>query len=101
MFDGDTAVGMMLLYDARLDTDDPAQQLYVWRILVDAQHQRLGYGRLAMQWVVEEARRMGLQEVGLSHVGKDGHAGPFYVQLGFTYTGEVEDGEHKMLLKLA
>jgi histidinol dehydrogenase len=101
MFDGDTAVGMMLLYDARMDKEDPAQQLYVWRILVDAQHQRLGYGRLAMQWVVEEARRMGLQEVGLSHVGKPGHAGPFYEQLGFTYTGEVDDGEHKMLLKLA
>ena len=101
MFDGDQAVGMMLLYDARVDTDKPASQLYVWRILIDAQHQKRGYGRLAMAWVLEEARRWGVAEVGLSHVGLPGHAGPFYEKLGFTYTGEVEDGEHKMLLRLA
>ncbi len=101
LLDGDEVVGMMLLYDARLDTDKPAQQLYVWRILVDARHQRRGLGRLAMAWVLDEARRLGLAEVGLSHVELAGHAGPFYKKLGFTYTGEVEQGEHKMILKLA
>ena len=101
LLDGDEVVGMMLLYDARLDKDKPAQQLYVWRILVDARHQRRGLGRLAMAWVLDEARRLGLAEVGLSHVELGGHAGPFYKKLGFTYTGEVEQGEHKMILKLA
>ena len=81
--------------------DGPADRLYVWRLLVDARHQKRGYGRLAMQWVLEEARRWGVPAVALSHVGKDGHAGPFYAKLGFTYTGEVVDGEHKMLMKLA
>ncbi len=100
MFDGDEAVGMMLLYDARLDKDKPAQQLYVWRIFVDARHQRRGLGRLAMSWVLDEARQLGMAEVGLSHVNLPGHAGPFYEKLGFAYTGEVVDGEHKMILKL-
>jgi histidinol dehydrogenase len=100
MFDGDTAVGMMLLYDARQDKKKPAEQLYVWRLLVDARHQRRGYGRLTMAWIVAEAQRLGMKEVGLSHVFKDGHAGPFYMKLGFTYTGEIDDGEHKMLLRL-
>ena len=100
MFDGDEAVGMALLYDARLDTKKPAQQLYVWRILIDARHQRRGLGRLAMTWVVEEARRWGVAEVGLSHVDQAGHAGAFYEKLGFAYTGEVDDGERKMLLTL-
>ena len=100
-FDGDVAVGMMLLYDARQDKKKPAEQLYVWRLLVDAQHQKRGYGRLAMAWVLAEAQRLGMKEVGLSHVFKDGHAGPFYAKLGFTYTGEIDDGEHKMLLRLA
>jgi|GEM_PF-14578 len=100
MFDGDQAVGMMLLYDARMDKEDPAGQLYVWRILVDARHQKRGLGRLAMAWVVDEARRWGVAEVGLSHVGLPGHAGPFYEKLGFTYTGKVEDGEHKMVLRV-
>jgi histidinol dehydrogenase len=100
-FDGDEAVGMALLYDARRDEEKPASQLYVWRLLIDARHQQRGYGRLAMQWVVEEARRWGVDEVGLSHVMKPGHAGGFYEKLGFTYTGVVEDGEHKMVLRLS
>jgi histidinol dehydrogenase len=99
-FDGDSAVGMMLLYDARQDDEKPANQLYVWRLLVDARHQRRGLGRLAMEWVVAEAERGAYAEVGLSHVDKAGHAGGFYEKLGFVYTGEVDDGELKMLLKL-
>ena len=101
MFDGEQAVGMMLLYDARMDKDKPAEQLYVWRLLVDARLQRRGYGRLAMDWVVEEARRLGLCEVGLSHVDADGHAGAFYEKLGFAYTGEKDGRELKMRLRLA
>jgi len=100
MFDGEQAVGMMLLYDVRKDDEDPANQLYVWRLLVDARFQKRGYGRLAMAWVVDEARREGYAEVGLSHVDKPGHAGAFYQKLGFAYTGEVDGVELKMLLKL-
>jgi GNAT superfamily N-acetyltransferase len=100
MFDGAEAVGMMLLYDARLDKNRPADQLYVWRLLVDARHQRRGLGRRAMGWVLDEARRWGVAEVGLSHVEQPGHAGGFYQKLGFVYTGEVDDGERKMLMKL-
>ena len=100
MFDGDTVVGMMLLYDARQDDDKPANQLYVWRLMVDARFQGRGYGRLAMQWVVDEARRGGYAEVGLSHVDRPGHAGGFYEKLGFAYTGEVDEGERKMIFKL-
>ncbi len=100
MFDGDVPVGMMLLYDVRHDEEEPANQLYVWRLLVDARFQKRGYGRLAMAWVLDEARREGYAEVGLSHVDKPGHAGAFYEKLGFAYTGEVDEGERKMLLKL-
>jgi histidinol dehydrogenase len=100
MFDGEQPVGMMLLYDVRHDEEEPANQLYVWRLLVDARFQKRGYGRLAMAWVVDEARREGYAEVGLSHVDKPGHAGAFYQKLGFAYTGEVDEGERKMLLKL-
>ncbi len=100
IYGGDEPAGFMLLYDARRDKDKPAEQLYIWRLMVDARWQRLGLGRQAVQWVIDEARRMGLAEVGLSHVMEPGHAGAFYQKLGFAYTGLIDDGEHKMLLKL-
>jgi histidinol dehydrogenase len=100
LYNGETPVGLLLLWDARRDPDEPADQLYVWRILVDARHQRKGYGTLAMRWVIDEARRMGVASVGLSHQPKAGNAGPFYEKLGFRYTGRVEHGEREMLLEL-
>jgi histidinol dehydrogenase len=100
LFDGADAVGLLLLYNARLHEQRPANQLYVWQLMVDRRHQRRGLGRRAMAWVIEEARRMGMAEVGLSHKALDGNAGPLYEKLGFAYTGEVVDGERKMLLRL-
>ncbi len=100
LYDGDTPVGFLLLYDARQDKERPADQLYVWRLMIDAAHQRRGYGRLALAWVLAEARRMGVGSVGLSHTPWDGHAGPFYERLGFAYTGEVDGVERKMVWTL-
>jgi histidinol dehydrogenase len=100
--DGDQPVGLLLLIDTRLDKDSdaPPPQLYIWRLMIDAKHQRRGLGRRAMAYVVEEAKRLGLTKIGLSHVDKPGHAGPFYEALGYQYTGEVDEGELKMMLDL-
>ena len=69
--------------------------------MIDARHQRRGHGQRAMRWVIDEARRMGVASVALSHQMKDGHAGPFYEKLGFRYTGKVEHNEHEMELPLS
>ncbi len=94
-------VGFLLLYDARRDAEKPADELYVWRLMVDVAHQRQGHGAAAMRWTIEEARRMGMAQVGLSHVIDNAQAAALYERLGFVYTGEVEDGERKMVFKLA
>ena len=100
LYDGEQPVGMMLLMDMRLDKAKPAQQLFVWRLMVDARHQGRGIGRRAMQWVADEARRLGLASVGLSHAIEEGNAGAFYVKLGYAYTGVIDDDEQVMLLAL-
>jgi histidinol dehydrogenase len=100
LYDGDAPVGLVLLYDERQDKDEPANQLYVWRLMVDARHQRRGIGRQAMAWVIEQARQGGYASVGLTHWPDEGHAGPFYEGLGFSYTGEVDKGEQMMVLRL-
>ncbi len=100
LYDGDVPVGLLLVYDARQDRDQPAPQLYVWRLMVDARHQRRGIGCAALAWVIAEAQRLGLESVGLSHAVHAGHAGPFYEKLGFEYTGEVDEGERVMRFTL-
>jgi histidinol dehydrogenase len=94
-------VGFVLLYDVRGDNDKPSNQLYVWRLMIDRRHQAQGLGRRAMRWVIDEARRLGYDEVGLSHVDAEAAAGPFYEKLGFVYTGEIDEGERKMVLRLS
>ncbi len=96
----DEPVGLLLLHDTRRDPDEPADELYVWRLMIDAAHQRRGYGADAMRWVIDEARRLGVARVGLSHVVGNDAAGAFYERLGFRYTGRIDDGEREMVLPL-
>jgi histidinol dehydrogenase len=101
LYDGDEPVGMLLLADARLAKDEPEDMLYVWRLLVDTKHQHRGLGRQALQFAVQEAKRLGLPKIVLSHGQSEGHAGPFYEAFGFAYTGAVDDdGELRMELTL-
>ncbi|MEO5734862.1 MAG: GNAT family N-acetyltransferase, partial [Rubrivivax sp.] len=100
LYEGETPVGLLLLYDMRQDAEAPASELYVWRVMIDARHQRRGLGRQALQWAIEEARRWGVDAVGLSHQPLPGNAGPFYLKLGFSYTGEVDGDELKMVYPL-
>jgi histidinol dehydrogenase len=94
-------VGFLLLWDARRDPDEPADELWVWRLMIDQRHQGRGHGAAAMRWVIAEARRLGVAGVGLSHVKGNEAAAAFYARLGFAYTGVEEDGELEMQLKLS
>jgi histidinol dehydrogenase len=94
-------VGFLLLWDARRDPEpaERADQLYIWRLSIDARHQRQGHGQAAMRWLIDEAKRMGVASVGLSHVPAN-PVGAFYEKFGFAYTGKVNDGEQEMVLRL-
>jgi histidinol dehydrogenase len=93
-------VGFLLLWDARRDPDEAKDELYIWRLMIDAAHQGRGHGRAAMGWVIEEARRIGVAQVGLSHAPENDAAGGFYEGLGFAYTGRVLDDEREMVYPL-
>ncbi|MCO5123622.1 MAG: GNAT family N-acetyltransferase [Rhizobacter sp.] len=92
-------VGFLLLWDARQDPEEPTDELYVWRLMVDAKRQGRGHGSAAMRWVIGEARRIGVAQVGLSHVPENS-VGAFYERFGFHYTGKVHEGEREMVLQL-
>jgi diamine N-acetyltransferase len=91
----DELVGFAMVY-----RDPAAGAFYVWRFMIDAGHQGHGYGRRAMELLVEEARADGATEVTLSVVPGEHSALDFYRRLGFEQTGKEHGGEVEMRLAL-
>jgi diamine N-acetyltransferase len=93
---GDELVGFAMVY-----RDPPAGEFYVWRFMIDAAHQGHGYGRRAVELLVDEARGDGAEKVTLSVVPGDRSALGFYKRLGFAETGDVHGQEIELALQLS
>lgn len=103
IYAGEEPVGFVMLSDESLLEPRPERpELFVWRLMVDAAHQRRGIGRAAMQLVIEHARSKAalFHRLGISYVPGDGCPEPLYRSLGFEPTGEVDEGEIVMVLPL-
>lgn len=92
----DTPVGFVMMYE---DAEKP--EYYLWRFMIDKDHQGKGYGKAAMQLIIDDVRhRENASELALSC--DPGESGPenFYRRLGFSPTGEYMGSEMVMKLKL-
>jgi RimJ/RimL family protein N-acetyltransferase len=70
----------------------------LWRFMIDRRHQRRGIGRLALDAVVEECRRMSATRLVTHWVEGPGSPRPFYEQYGFVPNGEFVHGETEAVL---
>lgn len=93
---GEDMVGFVMLLD------DPERPMYyLWRMMIAGPHQRLSYGRKALDLVVEYVRsRPGASELLVAYVPEEEGPQHFYEQYGFEPTGEVHHGEVVMRLVL-
>ena len=92
----DAPVGLVLLSERR-----SVPRYYLWRFMIDQNHQRRGYGAAAMSLLVDYVRTLPhASQLFLSYV--PGPHGPFefYSGLGFVETGREEGGEREMVLGL-
>src|SRR3954447_14040552 len=64
---------------------------FLWKLLIDHRHQRLGYGHQVMRQVVELIRTEGANELLTSYGLGAGSPAGFYEALGFVPTGAVDD----------
>jgi diamine N-acetyltransferase len=89
IYEDDEPVGF-LMYGQ--DPDDG--QLWIIRMMIDAAHQGNGYGRAAMQLVLERLRNAASHDnVMIGWVPDNLAAGRLYESLGFRKTGEIVEGE--------
>ncbi len=96
VYAAETPVGFVML-----DIDPESEEYFLWRFMIAADQQVRGYGRRALDLVVEHVRRLpGATTLVSSYV--PGEHGPrdFYLRYGFIETGEVEGGEHQIELTL-
>jgi GNAT superfamily N-acetyltransferase len=85
-------------------TPDPPRIIgpwFLWRLLIDVEHQGRGYGREAVRLVANIARDNGAAELLTSYGVGEGGPEPFYRRIGFRPTGErAEKGEIIVALDL-
>lgn len=101
-------VGFVMLEDWTLVPDESANHfhhgrpyVYLWRFMIDARYQHLGYGAQALKAVIAHARtRPGVKTLLLSFVPAEQSPEAFYARFGFVRTGEIDDGEVVMALAL-
>lgn len=92
----ETPVGFAMLADS-----PEKAEYYLWRFMIDARYQGLGFGRKAMDLLIAHVRtRPNAAEFLLSCVQGDGSPQAFYEKIGFELTGAYEDGEAVMRLRL-
>jgi diamine N-acetyltransferase len=91
----DRPVGfVMLLENPEGEDNDGQPEYYLWRLMIADGYQGLGYGRRALELVIDHVRTRPLATVlTVSWVPGPGGPEPFYLALGFELTGEVHGGE--------
>jgi diamine N-acetyltransferase len=88
VYAGETPVGFLMTSEA-----PEKGEYFLWRLMVDARHQGKGYGRRAVELLIERiANLQNAKVLWASHLKEDGDAGGFYRKLGFEYTGETIQG---------
>jgi diamine N-acetyltransferase len=93
----ETPVGFLMLYD-----DPQKGEYHLWRFMIAESHQGKGYARRAMELLIERVRERPMaEELLLSYVPGEGSPEGFYRGLGFEPTGEVDEGEVVMGLRLS
>jgi diamine N-acetyltransferase len=98
----ETPVGFIMITDG-IAAGHPEYEwpYYLWRLLIDAGHQRRGYGTAALDLVEKYVReRPGAVELVTSAVPGEGSPMSFYERSGFHPTGGLLDGEHVYVLPL-
>jgi diamine N-acetyltransferase len=92
VYDNETLVGF-IMYEP--DLERKIEGAYcIYRLMIDCAHQGKGYGRVAMQQVIERLKKYSdCRVIRTSYVPENTIAAKLYYSLGFQPTGEISDGQ--------
>ena len=95
VYAGERPVGfVMLSWNVEPQPPEVIGPWFLWKLLIDNQHQGKGYGHEVVRRIVELVRGQGATELLTSYVPGEGGPAGFYTRLGFVPTGELDpEGE--------
>jgi len=97
----DKPVGFFMLLVPNDDTKGTEWDKFcLWRFMIAGDQQGKHYGIRTLDHVVEIAKELGHKEIHTSCHMADVSPYKFYLKYGFLDTGEVDDGEQVLLLKI-
>jgi diamine N-acetyltransferase len=98
LYDGETLVGFVMLSD---EVGNPSYVAhFLWKLLIDEQFQRQGYGTAALDLVAGYFRTRGVDTMWTSASEGAGGPIPFYERYGFVRQGKTSWGEVMLRLDL-
>lgn len=96
IYQGDTMVGLIAFCE---EDDPPDPELYwIFRLMIDKQHQAQGIGTAAMRLAIDEIAQLGARRIRTMHKPSNEVATRLYPKLGFRNIGFHDDGD--VLLEL-
>ena len=91
-----TPVGFIMLADR-----PKIPEYFLWRFMIDARYQGMGFGRHAIALLIEYVKtRPNVVELLTSCLQGEGSPQGFYESLGFELTGKVDEGEAVLRLRI-
>ncbi len=99
----ETPVGFLMLHDENLRPQPRRLDFYfLWRLMVDARYQRMGFGRRALELLVAHVcSQPHAHRIFTSFHAGEGSPETFYLKVGFRPTGRTVNGELELVLELA
>jgi diamine N-acetyltransferase len=98
----ETPVGFLMLHDEELLPQPRQRGFYLlWRLMIDARYQGFGFGRRAIELLVDHVRtRPHARTLLTSYIPGPGSPEEFYRRVGFLPTGRERHGERELSLSL-
>lgn len=98
IYNGDRLVGL-IAYTHEVDPPDD-ELFWIFRLMVDKNHQRQGIGLAAMKLAIAEIAELGSSRIRTMHKPTNRTAASLYKKLGFREIGFLDDGDVLLELRL-
>ena len=100
IYAGETLVGFIMLNNEPIQELEGIKHTYLWRFMIGGKFQKKGYGKAALELLINKLREQGYEKLIASCVDTDYGPLEFYKRLGFTETGRYDGNEKIIMLDL-